>query len=65
MMEWLENGEDQPSNLDVWGIEKSSYIFKDLKCYLEEAKEKGKGKGKKKIGGGEKKSHKKAKKQVK
>ena len=71
MVDWLENGEDWASNLDVWGIEKSSYTFKDLKGYLEEAKGKGKGKGKKKVkvaadkGKGEKKDHKKEKKQVK
>ena len=77
MVDWLEHGEDQPSNLDVWGVKKPSYTFKDLKEYLEQAKEKGKGKGKKKMkveeGKGkkkmkvedEKKSHKKDKKQVK
>jgi hypothetical protein len=73
MVEWLENGEDKPSDLDVWGIEKSNYTFKDLIGYLEQAKEKKKGKGKKKMkvadkedgDKDEKKSHKKAKKQVK
>ena len=74
MVDWLEGGEDKPSDLDVWGVEKSNYTFKDLMRYLEEAKEKGKGKGKgkKKIKVADKedkdegnKSHKKAKKQVK
>ena len=72
MVEWLENGEDKPSDLDVWGIEKSNYTFKDLIGYLEQAKEKKKGKGKKKMKvadkedkDDEKKSHKKTKKQVK
>ena len=58
MVEWLENEVDGPSNLDFWGVEKPSYTFKDLKGYLEQAKEKGKGKKDKK------KDHKKAKKQV-
>jgi hypothetical protein len=65
MIEWLENGEGGPSNVDVWGVEKSSYTFKDLKGYLEKAKEKGKGKDKKKVkvaaDKGKKKDHKKAK----
>ena len=38
MVEWLENGEDGPSNIDVWDMEKSNYMFKDLKGYLEKAK---------------------------
>jgi hypothetical protein len=76
MVDWLEGGEDKPSDLDVWGVEKSNYTFKDLIRYLEEAKEKGKGKGKgkkkTKVADQEdkdedksKKSHKKGKKQVK
>lgn len=68
MVEWLENGEDGPSDIDVWGVEKSSYTFKDLKGYLDKEKAKGKGKEKKKVADKskvEKKDHKKAKKQVK
>src|ERR1700679_1023613 len=37
MVEWLENGEHRPSDLDVWGVEKSSYTFKDLDAYLQRA----------------------------
>ena len=73
MVEWLdqeEYGGNYPSNLDVWGIKKSNYTFKNLIRYLEEAKEKSKVKGKKKVKvahkrGGEKKGHKKAKKEAK
>ena len=59
MVEWLENGEDGPSNIDVWDMEKSNYTFKDLKEYLEKAKEKGKGKDKKKMKAGADKGKKK------
>jgi len=62
MVEWLENGEGKPDDIDVWGVEKSNYTFKDLIDYLEQTKEKGKGKKKKvadKKEKGEKKSHKK------
>jgi hypothetical protein len=67
MVEWLENGpQDRPSSLEVWGIEKTSYTFKDLKGYLEQADRKGKKKAKvMDKHSGEKKDHKKAKKQVK
>jgi hypothetical protein len=72
MVEWLENGADKPSDLDVWGIQKSNYTFKDLIGFLEQAKEKRTGKGRKKMKvadkedkDDEKKSHKKTKKQVK
>lgn len=67
MIEWLENGDDKPSDLDVWGVEKTHYTFKDLIEYLEQAKVKRKEKGKKKVKVADKgdKSHKRAKKQVK
>jgi hypothetical protein len=62
----------RPSDLEVWGIQKSNYI-KDLIGYLEQAKENKTRKSKKKMkvadkedkDKDEKKSHKKAKKQVK
>ena len=42
-MEWLENEpEDHPFDLDVWGVQKSSYTFKDLDVYLNQAAVKGK-----------------------
>ena len=44
LVEWLEHGQDCPSNLEVWGFEKSSYNFKDLAEYLDKKREKGKGK---------------------
>ena len=65
IVEWLENEED----IDVWGIEKSNYTFKDLIGYLEQAKEKGKEKEKSKKkskanqeNNSEKRSHKKGEK---
>ena len=65
MMEWLEGGEGAPSDLDVWGVERTTYTFADLFKYFEDEEDaKGK-KGKKKKGGdddGQKKQHKKAKK---
>jgi hypothetical protein len=72
MVEWLENKADKPSDLDVWGIQKSNYTFKDLIGFLEQAKEKRTGKDKKKLKvadkenkDDEKKSHKKTRKRVK
>jgi hypothetical protein len=73
MIEWLESREDRFSDLEVWGIQKSNYTFKDLIGYLEQAKEKRTRKGKKKIkvadkedkDKDEKKGHKKTQKQVK
>lgn len=65
---WLDNGPDAPSDFEVWGYEKLSYNFKDLKDYIatgggtSSKKEKGKGKAmdtdkikKKKEGSGSKK----------
>ena len=40
MVEWLENGEDKPPDLEVWGVDKSNYTFKDLIAYLEQARAK-------------------------
>ena len=67
MVQWLENElEDSISNQEVWGEEKSSYNFKDLRAWLD--KSAGKGKKKMKVakvdGGNEKKSKKKGKMQV-
>ena len=69
MVEWLENGEDRLSDLDLWGVEKSSYTFKDLDAYLERAESKGKKKAKedkvkKDKVKGDKNGHKKTKKHV-
>ena len=66
LVEWLENEpEDRPSDVDVWGVQKSSYTFKDLDGYFKQEV----GKGKKrataakvdKSGDGDKKSKKKKK----
>lgn len=39
MVEWLEeDGEDRPSSVDVWGFQKNSYTFADLKKWLAEQK---------------------------
>ena len=71
MVEWLKNRENKPEDIDVWGAEKSNYTFKDLIGYLEQAKEKGRGRRKKKKSkadkedNGEKRSHKEGKKQDK
>ena len=46
MVEWLENGEDRLSDLDLWGVEKSSYTLKNLDAYLERAEEQGEKEGK-------------------
>ena len=34
MVAWLENSDDAPSDLEVWGVEKKSYSFGDLNEYL-------------------------------
>jgi hypothetical protein len=34
MVAWLENREDGPSDIEVWGIEKEKYLFGDLEKYL-------------------------------
>ena len=46
MVKWLEGAKDRLSNGVLWGYEKSSYQFKDLKVYLQQREKKGKGKGK-------------------
>jgi hypothetical protein len=30
MVKWLEGGDDVPSALEAWGVEKSVYVFRDL-----------------------------------
>jgi hypothetical protein len=69
MVEWLEeDGEDRPSSVDLWGFQKTSYTFADLKKWLKEQKyplaadveeQMGREKGK----GGKKDKRKKARKQ--
>ena len=54
MVKWLEGAEDRLSNDVLWGYDKSSYQFKDLKAYLEQKEKKGKGKEKEKEKGKEK-----------
>jgi hypothetical protein len=36
VQKWLEHGHDSPSNLDVFGVEKQSYSFKDLHKLLDD-----------------------------
>lgn len=59
MTQWLEGGEEKPSNLEIWGVDKPSYTFLDLQEYLQSADGSGKkDKGKKKMkdeGGSKKK----------
>ena len=38
MTEVPEDGEDRPSDVDVWGFQKPSYTFSDLKKWLNEQK---------------------------
>ena len=55
MVEWLERGDNlEPTNLDVWGIDKPQYNFKDLGIWkkdgtLELKKKDIKGKAKEKV----------------
>ena len=57
MVEWLENGENKPSDLEAWGVEKPVYTLTDLRKFVDngtlaekEDKDKGeKSKGKKKM----------------
>lgn len=47
MIKWLEGDKDRLSDEALWGFEKGSYQFRDLKEYLEkQEKKRGKGKGK-------------------
>jgi hypothetical protein len=42
LKKWLEGGPDAPSNMDVFGVEKQLYTFKDLKDVLENLEERAK-----------------------
>jgi len=35
MIEWLENRDDKPSDLEVWGVEKAYYSLTDLRKFVE------------------------------
>lgn len=35
LQQWLEDKDNKPTALSVWGIQKSSYTFKDLKTFLD------------------------------
>lgn len=35
MIAWLENQEDRPHDIDLWGVRKANYTFTDLKVWLE------------------------------
>ena len=62
MVEWLESSlDDSVSDFEVWGVEKASYNFKDLRAWLEQGKGKKKAKVTKgtKADGGSDKSKKK------
>src|SRR5271170_839732 len=72
MVSWLNKEVDAPSNMELWGFEKATYVFKDIFTFFDN-KRKGKGKvggkGKMKVentstsggggGGGRKKGDKK------
>lgn len=34
MVAWLEGGENAPTDVDVWGVQKGQYGFGDLDLYL-------------------------------
>ena len=67
MVKRLEGAKDRLSNEVLWGYEKSTYNFKDLKEYLEKKEKTGKGKAKVKgkLEGGSKKKGDGSKMQVK
>ena len=73
MVLWLEKDKDAPSDVGLWGYEKSTYNFKDLFAYLEDQdklgqKRKGRMKAKNESAGGSgsnKKTDKKKKKALK
>ena len=50
MLEWLKGGDEAPSDYEIWGEDKGTFMFRDLVSWLEEKetrmKWKGKGKGK-------------------
>ena len=49
LVDWLVNEPDEwPSNIEVWGVEKPSYNWQDLKEYLEDKEKKKRRKGKRK-----------------
>ena len=65
LVDWLENEpQDRPSDLEVWGVEKSSYTFKDLDGYLIRAAGKGKKKAVSKVAQGNDSDKKKSKKKI-
>jgi hypothetical protein len=33
MLLWLEQGDDAPSNMEVWGVDKDNFLFKDMDSY--------------------------------
>jgi hypothetical protein len=33
MLLWLEQGDDAPSNVEVWGVDKDNFLFKDMDSY--------------------------------
>jgi hypothetical protein len=36
VLKWLEHGHDLPSNMDIFGVEKQSYSFRDLREVLDD-----------------------------
>jgi len=47
LFDWLEQGEEAPTNFDLWGVEKGLYSFKDLRELLGRLKAKKGGKKRK------------------
>lgn len=65
LVDWLDNeSQDRPPDLEVQGVEKSSYTFKDLDGYLTWAAGKGKKKAVSKVPQGNDSNKKKSKKKI-
>jgi hypothetical protein len=39
MVDWLEGGDEKGSDLEVWGVEKSSYSLLDLRKFVDNGRE--------------------------
>jgi hypothetical protein len=60
MLLWLEQGDDAPSNVEVWGVDKDNFHFKDMDSYQSRMKKRsGKRKAKEVEKEEKEKSHKK------
>lgn len=58
LMKWLENGDEAPRGVDVFGVEKPQYMFKDLRALIDTSGRKRKSKKDSEGGKGKKKAKK-------